>query len=173
MPRYWFTSDTHFGHKNVIRHCNRPFLTIEEHDKILIYNWNCKVNKNDVVWHMGDFCISGPNYVEKILEQLNGKINIILGNHDKVLSKSHIKERFVSVNQHKMETFQIKAKTYKIFMSHYACRTWPLSHYGSYHLYGHSHGHLPPHGKSFDVGVDCHNFTPISLEQVIEKMEKL
>ena len=60
-----------------------------------------------------------------------------------------------------------------ITLCHYAMRTWRNSCYNSYQLYGHSHGMLPdePHLLSMDVGVDCHNFYPVSIEQVIQKME--
>jgi len=52
-------------------------------------------------------------------------------------------------------------------------RVWNGSHRGSYHLFGHSHGGLPSHGLSFDVGVDCHNYSPISYDDVDKKMKKL
>lgn len=41
---------------------------------------------------------------------------------------------------------------------------------GAWHLYGHSHGRLSPQGRSLDVGVDCHNFRPISLDELTERM---
>jgi calcineurin-like phosphoesterase family protein len=50
-------------------------------------------------------------------------------------------------------------------------RTWHRSHYNAWLLYGHSHGRLPPIGKSWDVGVDNNNFTPISFEQVKDIMK--
>ncbi len=38
-------------------------------------------------------------------------------------------------------------------------------------LYGHSHGNLPDiGGKTMDVGVDCHGYKPISLDEVAEFM---
>jgi calcineurin-like phosphoesterase family protein len=57
-----------------------------------------------------------------------------------------------------------------IILCHYAMRVWDRSHYGSMHLYGHSHGHLPDYGKSMDVGVDCHNYYPISVDHVRERL---
>jgi hypothetical protein len=39
MPKIWFTADTHLGHKNIIRHCARPFGSIEEMDASLIATW--------------------------------------------------------------------------------------------------------------------------------------
>ena len=55
-----------------------------------------------------------------------------------------------------------------IVLCHYAFRVWNVSHHGSYHLYGHSHGSLEddPNALSFDIGVDCHDFYPLSYEEV-------
>ena len=39
-------------------------------------------------------------------------------------------------------------------------------------LFGHSHNELHPVGKTFDIGVDGHNFEPWSLEEVEAEMEK-
>ena len=55
---------------------------------------------------------------------------------------------------------------------HYGMRVWNKGHHGAWHLYGHSHANLPPHGRSVDVGVDSHwvtgkaTYTPFSFEQV-------
>jgi calcineurin-like phosphoesterase family protein len=51
-------------------------------------------------------------------------------------------------------------------------RVWNQSHRGALHLYGHSHGTLPDdaNSKSFDVGVDCHDYHPISLDRVLAIM---
>ncbi len=75
-------SDTHFGHANVIDYCNRPFSSVEEMDETLIENWNSTVNKNDVVIHLGDFGLGNKDYIKSIIERLNGKKILILGNHD-------------------------------------------------------------------------------------------
>ncbi|MGH7534769.1 MAG: hypothetical protein ACREMG_04220, partial [Gemmatimonadales bacterium] len=59
-----------------------------------------------------------------------------------------------------------------IVLCHYAMRTWPGSFHGSLHLYGHSHGRLERTRlpRSMDVGVDVHNFYPVSLAHVLAEL---
>lgn len=82
MPEIFIISDSHFGHKNIIKFhpIERPFTTIEEHDAELIKRWNKVVGKNDIVFHLGDFAMA-KKHVHKAGE-LNGKKRLIMGNHD-------------------------------------------------------------------------------------------
>lgn len=75
-------SDTHFFHKNIIKYCNRPFKTYQEMNEFMIKKWNEKVSKEDMVIHLGDFCLYGKHKVKEIRDQLNGTIILIKGNHD-------------------------------------------------------------------------------------------
>jgi calcineurin-like phosphoesterase family protein len=65
------------------------------------------------------------------------------------------------------------SKPQVIALCHYSMQVWELSNYGSWHLFGHTHGKLKGIGMSFDVGVDCTEFAPLSLEQVAAKMAHL
>ncbi len=80
--RVFFTSDTHFNHANIIKFCNRPFKNVDEMNEALITNWNKVVSADDYVFHLGDFCLGGSAEWTKALDCLNGKIFLILGNHD-------------------------------------------------------------------------------------------
>ena len=85
-PQIFVISDTHFGHGNIIKYSNRPFETAEEMNSVLINKWNKYVSPQDIVVHCGDFCLGagahrGTN-TKRYREQLNGKIILILGNHD-------------------------------------------------------------------------------------------
>lgn len=86
----YLTSDEHHGHKNIIHHCHRPFKSVEEMDNILIENFNKKVTKNDLTYHLGDFCFRSANNkgngelikAKEYIKQLNGEHIFIEGNHD-------------------------------------------------------------------------------------------
>lgn len=79
-----FTSDSHFGHFNVIEYSGRPFTSTEEMREVIVNNWNHVVGKKDTIYHLGDFTLSTDlNYIDGILSQLNGKIRLIAGNHDR------------------------------------------------------------------------------------------
>lgn len=171
--KIYFTADTHFGHTNIIRYCGRPFETKEEHDRVLIENWNNKVQPQDVVYHLGDFGFGTPDDLRKIAAKLQGKIHFIRGNHDKPTILDVIGGRFASIKDVSIIYPTYNDKKITIFLSHYAHRSWFKSNHGSWHLWGHSHNNLPPHGLSFDVGVDAWNFEPISLEEVATKIESL
>jgi len=161
--KVFFTSDTHFGHSNIIQYCNRPFCDVDEMDETLIVNWNAVVSPGDLVYHMGDFAFAKtPDEINFYLGFLNGQVHLVKGNHDH--SKTLKGAKFASVNDVRM----VSVNDRDIFLSHYAHRVWSKSHYGTWHLYGHSHGTLPddPCSLSCDVGVDVRNMRPVSFEEV-------
>ena len=83
-------------------------------------------------------------------------------------STSSASDRFVWIKDY----FGLKVGEQKVYLCHYAFRTWNQMHRGSWHLYGHSHGTLPEleTSRSFDVGVDCWDFSPVSFEEVSARM---
>lgn len=161
----FFTSDTHFGHANIIKHCNRPFKDSEEMDTEMIRIWNATVSPGDCVYHLGDFCFRGRP-AEYYLSKLNGNIKFVWGNHDQAL-----KGRKDLDIEHLRE---IKIEGQSIVLCHYAMKVWNKSHHGAWHLYGHSHGSLPEDNNSlsFDVGVDCWGYTPLSFHMVESVMKR-
>lgn len=168
MSNIWFTSDQHYNHAKSIIFGNRPYRDVEEMNEGLIKNHNECVHKNDTCYMLGDFGFGRLEDLKKIRYRLNGKLHLILGNHcfknklDKV-------SWFTSVSVLK----EININKQHITLCHYSMRVWNRSHYNSQHLFGHSHGKLEGQGKSFDVGVDCNSYRPISFEEVQEKMKTL
>ena len=132
-------------------------------NEILIRNWNKVVKPNDTVYHLGDFGFGEFKY---ILDRLNGKIILLRGSHDK--DTLVYKERFENV----ASLLEVVIEGHHIILCHYCMRVWSKSHFNSWHLYGHSHGRLPPEGKSWDVVVDNNNFTPFSFTEIKKIMSK-
>lgn len=155
MRNVWFTSDTHFGHKNIVGPAvskwpngYRNFESIAEMDQKIIDGINSRVDLDDVLYHLGDFCFDSQKrkmYRQRIRCK---NIHLIIGNHDKRLDRDlHLFSSALSV-------LMLKDVEPRIFLSHYSHRVWEGSHKGLIHLYGHSHGSIPDHGRSMDVGVD-------------------
>ncbi len=163
----YFTSDLHLGHKNIIQYSNRPFTSVEEMDAELIARYNSKVKPGDTVYDLGDFSFKKPN---EYLVQLNSQPIRIKGSHDHDL-KENVSPRMLVISP--KDLVDEYGNQIHITLCHYPMRSWEMSHYASWHLYGHHHGTLEPYGLSFDVGVDCWDYYPISLAQVAEKMATL
>ena len=166
----WFSADPHYGHKNILDYCKRPFGSVEEMNEVLIERWNKKVGHEDIAYIIGDFAL----HKEPMLfyERLNGNVLIIPGSHDKDLEREigewNVKQKIETVK------VQLDEDVYQyITMCHYPMRSWDRSHYGTWHLFGHHHGNVEPYGLSFDVGVDTNDFYPYSLLDVKEKMATL
>ena len=95
----YFISDCHFGHKNIIKYCNRPYSSIEEMDEDLINRWNKKVHKNDIIYIVGDLFYFSIENAKSVLDRLKGRKHLIRGNHDDFFLKQINPDRyFVSIS---------------------------------------------------------------------------
>lgn len=159
----FFTSDIHFGHVGIIHHCHRPFESVEQMNETLLANYNAVVGKKDDVYILGDVAFVDPT---PWVERMNGRKHLIMGNHDQPKkAKLH-----ACPFQWIKDVAEISIMGQKIWLSHYPHRAWPGSHHGHWHLYGHSHGSMPPAGKSLDVGVDCWDLAPVGFETISQRM---
>lgn len=179
MADIFITSDEHFGHENIIEFCQRPFKSVEEQTETIIERFNKKVpnNPNITTIHVGDMFWQTMTTEEAlaILSRLHGGHAFIYGNHDELIEKSpSLRERFKWIVGRNKESGSriIHWNKHEITLNHYAMHVWNRSHKGSWMLFGHSHGELQVRGKSFDIGVDSHNFEPWSLEEIAAEMEK-
>ena len=178
-----FTSDTHFGHKNIIKFCpvtRSRFFDAEQMDEYLIVEWNKVVDVNDVVYHLGDFAFASQGRIREVIYQLNGRIRMLTGNHDKALSGTFGEQLVIegAIDAIYPGYHEVKINGTLLVLNHFAQRVWNKSHFGSLHLYGHSHGSLPGQGKSVDVGVDSAELglrygtlRPYSFEEVLKYLD--
>jgi len=171
-----FTSDHHFGHANIIRYSDRPFGSVWEMDETFITNWNEAVGPEDTVYHLGDIFLGDLGAAKRIRERLHGRICLIRGNHDKTADAmgSGSFEWIKDYHELKVADADLRGGVQMIVLCHYAMRIWNAAHRGSWQLYGHSHGSLQddPEARAFDAGVDCHDYAPISYNQVKQIMAR-
>lgn len=171
--KQFFTSDTHFSHANIIKYENRPFKNVNEMDEYLIEKWNNKVNKNDEVYHLGDFAFASESEIHNLLNKLNGKIHLIYGNHDKEIKKhKDLQNKFIWCKDY----YKLKINNQVIILFHYPIQAWDMKHYGSLHFYGHVHSNITTKHhltitleNAYNVGVDVCDFEPKTLEEIIKK----
>lgn len=183
----YFISDLHFGHQNCLAFDNRPFKTIEEHDKFIIDRWNETVGIDDDVYILGDISWYNVTKTIEIFRQLNGRLHLIIGNHDKKILKSpQVRALFVEIADYK-ELF-IDDQT-SIVLCHYPIPCFKNHYYGWYMLYGHVHTSFEynmmenvkfqmkdlydKECNMYNVGamLPYMNYTPRTLDQIIDGYE--
>lgn len=189
MSNMFLSGDNHFGHYNIVLHCNRapwiypnpdfnpnkPYhfkynnnlsVNIEEHDESMIERWNGMVKSGDTVYIAGDFAFTDHNHY---LMALKGRKILIKGNHDK--ASLEVYKNFTEVHEMGCRK-RIMGKD--VTICHYGMRAWASSCHGSYLAYGHSHGRLPEFNNMLccDVGVDVWGYSVVPIEVFFEKMKQ-
>lgn len=195
--RIWFTSDTHYDHKNICaattnwvgaENLTRKFSSLERMNDELVFWINQRVGQDDILFHLGDWSFNGFENIRKFRERIVCKnVHLILGNHDHHIerNKDNIRSIFSSVNEYlTLDVKRVLSDYQKItgdaddprfVLFHYPIASWNGMSDGVIHLHGHVH--LPSHqrvagGKAMDVGVDGNNYEPISMDEVLKIMSK-
>ena len=169
----WFTSDTHFGHANVLRFCNRPWDSIEAMNDALIRAINERVAPSDTLYHLGDFSFKmSVEGARALRERIACRdIRWVPGNHDKDWSQPSVSGTF-AVEPH-IATLKLDDGR-RIVMCHYPIMDWPGLGYGAIHLHGHIHATSAYNEWNremrllrYDVGVDANGYAPVSIDDIL------
>lgn len=175
----WFTSDTHFGHENIIRFCNRPFKNAAVMNAELIRRWNQAVLEDGIVFHLGDFAHGNASLWNDILSQLHGTKYLILGNHDMKSLRQGYMRWFQDISQQ----MTIRGGGQRIVLNHNPFLCYGGSYRDVWQLFGHVHSGPASHTGldhprlkmlfplQYDVGVDNNDYRPISFAEVKTKIE--
>lgn len=141
----YYIADCHFYHRALLTAMDkRGFENVEQMNAYMIKRWNEKVRPRDEVVILGDFSIGNARETNEILEALNGKLYLIVGNHDnKYLRNSQFqRQRFEWIYPYA----ELHDNNRKVILSHY-----PMPCYNgqylktknndprTYMLYGHVH----------------------------------
>ena len=176
--KVYFTSDTHFGHQNILQYAQRPFKNVTEMDELMIANWNQVVPADGTVYHLGDFCFGDAGKVAKIIERLNGNIVLIKGNHDRNIE--HNTQLFQEVyDQH-----ALLIEGQRILLNHYPMLCYAGTYSSSkptWQLFGHIHLKAGGTGADFkrmdyclpyqyDVGTDLNDYAPIGWKKLRKRI---
>ena len=158
-------ADCHFNDSNILAFENRPYKNVEEMNAKLISNWNNTVGVDDTVIVAGDFII-GYNNIREIILALNGKIKLVIGNHD--------------TNLDAYRDLLHGVYDYPIIIDEF----WIISHYPMYvnmaspyaNLFGHVHTnttYCDVSPRSMCICTERLDDTPILLEEVKKRILSL
>ncbi|MCP5097201.1 MAG: hypothetical protein GY943_16765 [Chloroflexi bacterium] len=194
----FFISDPHFGHENIIAFCERPFDSVAEMDAVMIAKWNDAVGADDTVFLLGDLCLGGIDQAKHYLSELNGRINVLPGNHDTrwfhtpvvdslapdgkptsvLKSRSgHPVHRLPPIETLEFEQYGRDGYPRTMVLCHYPMWSWDKKFHGAWHLHGHAHNNpnpdgmkMPDLGLALNVSVEMVDYRPISIEEVAERL---
>ena len=175
----WFTSDTHFGHANILHFSNRPFKDVQEMDETIISRWNETVPEDGIIFHLGDFCHGGSSEWNNLTHRLNGRKFLILGNHD----MKYYRQGFLGMFEYVSQQMTIRVGGQTIILNHNPFLAYGGSYRDVWQLFGHVHSgpnsntgldyprlqYLFP--RQYDVGVDNNDFRPVSFCEIKAKIE--
>lgn len=162
---YWFTSDTHFFHENIIQYCGRPFSCAEHMNEVLVDNWNSVVKPNDLVYHLGDVWMGASEHRDRaeLWARLNGSKRLIVGNHDDI--KYMASGGFFQ----KIQMWRVWNDRPLLFTHvpiHESSIQERILDKGGVNVHGHIHTHASPDGPYKCICVEQTNYTPINLEEL-------
>lgn len=158
----WFTSDTHYGHANIIEYCKRPFANTAEMNKVMAERWNARVKPGDTVYHLGDFALGPGEDLDAHRKQLAGRIVLVKGNHD----RSTTRMLTAGFDEVVPELFLALEGT-QLYLHHQPRLSPFWGAKAQLHLCGHVHNQWARQDDTINVGVDVRDFEPKTLGELL------
>lgn len=161
MPmQIWVTSDTHFGHANIIEYCHRPFVDADEMDFRLVDNWNACVKPSDHVYHLGDVAMRKSSL--EVVKRLHGHKRLVMGNHDIFTVQDYLAAGF--------EKIMAMRVLNGLLFTHVPVHPDSMGRFRA-NVHGHTHQHS--YGAPYlNVCVEVRGYQPVPLED-LEKMAEV
>lgn len=193
QQRVFFTSDSHFGHNQNFIYEKRGYTSVTHHNDVLFDTINGLVRSEDILIHLGDFCLNTTSSeFEEYLSRIQCQnILYIWGNHNSRIRNVYEDTIQKQSGRRDLEIYPITYRNitflgyYKeliindqmIVINHYSIYSWNSMRNGSWCLHGHEHctvtDHLPngDGGKILDVGWDYYK-SPVSFDEIQKIMNK-
>ena len=183
----WYTSDHHFGHRNIIGYCDRPFASVDGMNAAMVERWNDLVGDDDEVWVIGDIALGDLHVMlADYVARLRGRKILVPGNHDRCWAgrDKHPDSRSLYLEAGGFERIvdapkPVRIGRKKVRISHFpylldeAFDLKYLEHRprddGSWLLHGHIHEKWRQRGRQINVGVDAWDYCPV-LEDTIAQL---
>lgn len=173
MNDIWFTSDQHYGHRNLATK-HRDFSCLEEMEDTITENYLSLVKPEDTVYMLGDFSFYNVTKTHAIFADLPGIKHMVWGNHDVRVTRKKLSGMFESEQDIK----ELKVGEQRLVLCHFPLLSWNQVAKGSWHLHGHCHANLPenPEMAMMDVGVDTFThshakYTPWHIDEIAERLQ--
>lgn len=199
---FWFTSDTHFSHENILNLGDgRPFKDIGQHNEVLLANINAVVHSDDTLIHLGDVALGpfnpepvGLSYVKRII----CRTVLIPGNHDRISSvcKPAYRAKWLPVYEDAFDVIWDEVSSFALNDIHFNLSHYPYNgdsqkdierhadiravDYGTPIVHGHNHcgpeireSFSAKGTPQFAVGVDANNWAPVHEDVIAEWLERV
>lgn len=171
----WITSDTHWGHQNIMKFCPvsraRFRNEVDYMNEAMVREWNDLIEPADLVYILGDVAFLPAQKAAEYMKRCNGTKILVEGNHDrKALNDPTFRKCFKEVHKY----LDINYNGTKVVMFHYPIAEWDQMHRGAVHFHGHLHGGTSGMEKfrCRDMGMDATGMIAISMEDAIKDAMK-
>ena len=178
MSKIYFTSDLHLCHKKEFLWGCRGFNSVDDMILEIINRWNSTVTDEDEVYILGDAILNDNEKGIAALKVLKGKKYYIYGNHDTDDRIAALKAACPEITFLGW-SYMLRIKKRQFYLCHFPTITRTLddapNKQGVVCLYGHTHqdtNFYDGNPYMYHIGMDSHNLTPVSLEEIIEDINK-
>lgn len=167
----FLSSDLHFNHNKEFVYATRGCESTQHMNQVILDTFNETVAPTDDLWLLGDLFMGSAADAKPLLEQIPGKVHVILGNHD---TKARI-ALYESLGWDCKWADVINVAKQTFYLSHHPMLLSNFdAPYGPWNLHGHTHSseifsELP---RCFHVGVDAHDCRPIEIHEIISKIKE-
>jgi len=163
MSKTFFIGDTHFGHGNILKFeaQNRPFSNLSDMHEAMVERWNSVVNPDDLVWHLGDVVFGAQNLW--IVNRLNGRKNLVMGNHDHFHADVYKKYFQKIVGCATISP----TKDHRWILTHIPVHPYQLESRFTHNIHGHMHSKALEDNRYINVSCERNYLTPMLLEDII------
>ena len=162
----WLTTDTHFGHANMVKLCHRP----EDFEKRIIDNWYQVVQPEDIVIHLGDVTWHVKDYLDNVVAKLPGKKILVRGNHDEKSLMYYMKHGFDLA----VDSLSMKYRGLDILFTHEPKNIQENDKKIQGHLHNNTMNLKEPYSLYYLISLENNGYTMTNLDALVRhKLQKM